>query len=85
MISYSTGDSGTGSDVDKVREATRIAKEKRPDLVIDGPLQYDAAVMPNVARSKARTARLPVRRLCLYSRISTRVTPLIRRFNEAPI
>ncbi|QBF84355.1 phosphate acetyltransferase [Shewanella maritima] len=53
MISYSTGTSGTGSDVDKVREATRIAKEKRPDLVIDGPLQYDAAVMPNVARSKA--------------------------------
>ncbi len=53
MISYSTGNSGTGSDVDKVREATRIAQEKRPDLVIDGPLQYDAAVMPNVARSKA--------------------------------
>lgn len=53
MISYSTGSSGTGSDVDKVREATRIAKDKRPDLVIDGPLQYDAAVMPNVARSKA--------------------------------
>ncbi|MDD8057705.1 MULTISPECIES: phosphate acetyltransferase [Shewanella] len=53
MISYSTGNSGTGSDVDKVREATRIAKEKRPDLVIDGPLQYDAAVMPNVAQSKA--------------------------------
>ncbi|MGI2171220.1 phosphate acetyltransferase [Shewanella sp. MF05960] len=53
MISYSTGTSGTGSDVDKVREATRIAKEKRPDLIIDGPLQYDAAVMPNVAMSKA--------------------------------
>ncbi|QSX32285.1 phosphate acetyltransferase [Shewanella avicenniae] len=53
MISYSTGTSGTGSDVDKVREATQIAKEKRPDLIIDGPLQYDAAVMPNVARSKA--------------------------------
>jgi len=53
MISYSTGTSGTGSDVDKVREATRIAKEKRPDLIIDGPLQYDAAVMPNVAQSKA--------------------------------
>jgi len=53
MISYSTGNSGTGSDVDKVREATRIAKEKRPDLIIDGPLQYDAAVMPNVALSKA--------------------------------
>jgi phosphate acetyltransferase len=53
MISYSTGTSGTCSDVDKVREATRIAKEKRPDLIIDGPLQYDAAVMPNVALSKA--------------------------------
>lgn len=45
MISYSTGTSGQGADVDKVREATRIAKEKRPDLVIDGPLQYDAAIM----------------------------------------
>ena len=53
MISYSTGNSGTGSDVEKVREATRLAKELRPDLVIDGPLQYDAAVMENVARSKA--------------------------------
>lgn len=53
MLSYSTGDSGVGSDVEKVREATRIAKEKRPDLVIDGPLQYDAAVMDDVARSKA--------------------------------
>ena len=53
MISYSTGTSGSGSDVEKVREATRIAKERRPDLVIDGPLQYDAAVMENVAQSKA--------------------------------
>ncbi len=53
MISYSTGDSGTGSDVEKVREATRLAKEKRPDLIIDGPLQYDAAVMADVAKSKA--------------------------------
>lgn len=53
MISYSTGNSGMGSDVDKVREATRIAREKRPDLMIDGPLQYDAAVMENVAASKA--------------------------------
>jgi phosphate acetyltransferase len=53
MISYSTGTSGTGSDVDKVREATKIAQERRPDLIIDGPLQYDAAVMKNVAASKA--------------------------------
>ena len=53
MISYSTGTSGTGADVDKVREATKLAKERRPDLIIDGPLQYDAAVMKNVAASKA--------------------------------
>lgn len=53
MISYSTGDSGAGSDVEKVREATRLAQEKRPDLIIDGPLQYDAAVMADVAKSKA--------------------------------
>lgn len=53
MISYSTGDSGAGSDVEKVREATRLAQEKRPDLIIDGPLQYDAAIMADVAKSKA--------------------------------
>ncbi|MBD1557990.1 phosphate acetyltransferase [Vibrio sp. S9_S30] len=53
MISYSTGTSGQGADVEKVREATKIAQEKRPDLVIDGPLQYDAAIMENVAASKA--------------------------------
>ena len=53
MLSYSTGASGEGSDVDKVREATRIAMERRPDLVIDGPLQYDAASVASVARSKA--------------------------------
>jgi len=53
MISYSTGESGSGSDVDKVREATKIAREKRPDLVLDGPLQYDAAAIPEVARAKA--------------------------------
>jgi phosphate acetyltransferase len=53
LISYSTGTSGAGSDVEKVAQATRIARERRPDLPIDGPLQYDAAVMPDVARSKA--------------------------------
>ncbi len=47
------GTSGAGSDVEKVREATRLAQEKRPDLMIDGPLQYDAAVMADVAKSKA--------------------------------
>ena len=53
MLSYSTGTSGAGSDVEKVREATRLAQEKRPDLMIDGPLQYDAAIMADVAKSKA--------------------------------
>ena len=53
MISYSTGDSGSGVDVDKVREATKLAQAKRPDILIDGPLQYDAAFMPDVAKTKA--------------------------------
>ncbi len=53
MISYSTGNSGYGSDVEKVRQATNIAKNKRPDLIIDGPLQYDAAIMADIAKYKA--------------------------------
>jgi len=53
LISYSTGQSGSGADVDKVREATMIAKALRPDLLIDGPLQYDAAAEPDVAKIKA--------------------------------
>ncbi len=53
MLSYSTGASGAGEDVDKVVQATKIAKGLRPDLLIDGPLQYDAAVMADVARMKA--------------------------------
>ncbi|MEH6628537.1 MAG: phosphate acetyltransferase [Motiliproteus sp.] len=53
MISYSTLGSGQGKDVEKVTEATRIAKQKRPDLLIDGPLQYDAAIMESVGLSKA--------------------------------
>ncbi|RME69252.1 MAG: phosphate acetyltransferase [Verrucomicrobia bacterium] len=53
LISYSTGQSGSGADVDKVRAATEIAKKRRPDLLIDGPLQYDAAAIPEVARTKA--------------------------------
>lgn len=53
MISYSTGESGHGADVDKVREATRIARGKRPELLLDGPLQYDAAAIAEVAATKA--------------------------------
>ncbi len=53
MISYSTGDSGSGTEVDKVREATRLAREQNPQLLIDGPLQYDAAAIESVGRQKA--------------------------------
>jgi phosphate acetyltransferase len=52
MCSYSTGESGKGKDVDKVRQATLIAKERRPDLKIEGPIQYDAAVDAGVAKTK---------------------------------
>ncbi len=52
MLSYSTGESGSGADVDKVREATRIVRERRPDLSVDGPIQYDAAVDASVAKTK---------------------------------
>ncbi|WP_410499750.1 phosphate acetyltransferase [Chitinibacter sp. S2-10] len=53
MISYSTGQSGTGADVDKVRTATEIAKARHPQLTIDGPLQYDAASVYEVGQQKA--------------------------------
>ncbi len=56
MLSYSTGQSGSGDDVDRVREATEIAKKLRPDLMIDGPLQYDAAVDPDVGKRKLPTS-----------------------------
>jgi phosphate acetyltransferase len=52
MCSYSTGESGKGAEVDKVRQATRIVRERRPDLKIEGPIQYDAAVDAGVARTK---------------------------------
>ena len=52
MLSYSTGSSGAGGDVEKVRLATEIVQKRRPDLPVEGPIQYDAAVDPGVARSK---------------------------------
>jgi phosphate acetyltransferase len=52
MLSYSTGTSGSGADVDKVREATELVRARRPDLRIEGPIQYDAAVEPSVAATK---------------------------------
>ena len=58
MISYSTGSSGAGADVEKVAEASRLAKEKAPELALDGPLQYDAASVMDVARSKAPNSKV---------------------------
>ena len=52
MLSYSTGDSGRGADVEKVRTATELVRERRPDLPIAGPIQYDAAIDPSVAKTK---------------------------------
>ncbi|MDC4233667.1 phosphate acetyltransferase [Actinomyces sp. B33] len=52
MLSYSTGSSGSGPDVDAVVEATRILREKAPDLAVEGPIQFDAAVDPSVAATK---------------------------------
>ncbi len=52
MISFSTGTSGAGSDVDRVAEATRIVRELEPDLAVDGPLQYDAAAIASVGENK---------------------------------
>jgi phosphate acetyltransferase len=52
MISFSTGTSGVGIDVDKVAEATQVVREREPDLAVDGPLQYDAAAIASVGQSK---------------------------------
>jgi phosphate acetyltransferase len=52
MLSYSTGESGTGAGVDKVRAATELVRQREPDLLVEGPIQYDAAVEPSVAKSK---------------------------------
>ena len=52
MLSYSTGSSGHGADVDKVRQATALVHEREPELLVEGPIQYDAAVEPSVAKSK---------------------------------
>jgi len=53
MLSYSTGNSGIGYEVEKVRTATCIVKKRRPDLIIDGPIQYDTAISKTVAKLKA--------------------------------
>ncbi|GGO09362.1 phosphate acetyltransferase [Micromonospora parathelypteridis] len=52
MLSYSTGSSGAGADVEKVATATALVRERRPDLLVEGPIQYDAAIDPAVAATK---------------------------------
>ncbi|MGF2952687.1 phosphate acetyltransferase, partial [Mycobacterium sp. THU-M116] len=54
MLSYSTGDSGVGVDVEKVRAATQLVRHREPGLPVEGPIQYDAAVEPSVAATKLR-------------------------------
>ncbi|MDT5225255.1 MAG: phosphate acetyltransferase, partial [Mycobacterium sp.] len=54
MLSYSTGTSGSGADVDKVRAATELVRSRDPQLLVEGPIQYDAAVDPSVAATKMR-------------------------------
>ena len=85
MISYSTGSSGSGSDVEKVREATRIAKEKRPDLMIDGPMQYDAASVESVGRQKAPDSAVAGRATVFVFPTSTPATPPTRRCSARPM
>lgn len=58
MLSYSTGTSGSGQDVDKVRSATELARKKRPDLLIEGPVQYDAATSREVANIKFKDSKI---------------------------
>jgi phosphate acetyltransferase len=58
MLSYSTGASGHGADVDKVIEATRLVRERRPDLLVEGPIQYDAAVDRVVAQTKLPSSKV---------------------------
>ncbi len=58
MLSYSTGSSGSGSDVEKVAEATAMVRERAPDLLVEGPIQYDAAIDATVARTKAPDSKV---------------------------
>lgn len=72
MISYSTGSSGQGVDVEKVKTATAIVRQKRPDILIDGPLQYDAAMNKEVAEQKAPNSPVAGRAtVCIFPDLNT--------------
>ena len=65
MLSYSTGESGTGADVDKVRAATALVHERAPELLVEGPIQYDAAVDLGVAATKIKDSPVAGRAMVL--------------------
>ncbi len=72
MLSYSTGTSGKGADVERVREAVRIARSRRPDLKLEGPIQYDAAVDASVARSKMPNSEVAGQAtVCIFPDLNT--------------
>lgn len=72
MISYSTGSSGTGADVEKVKQATALVKQKRPDILIDGPLQYDAAMIKEVGEKKAPNSPVAGKAtVCIFPDLNT--------------
>lgn len=72
MLSYSSGSSGQGEDVDKVRRAVQLARERRPDLKIDGPIQYDAAVDAEVGREKMPQSEVAGRAsVCIFPDLNT--------------
>ncbi len=72
MISYSTGSSGQGADVEKVKAATAIVRIKRPDILIDGPLQYDAAMIKEIGEKKAPNSPVAGRAtVCIFPDLNT--------------
>jgi phosphate acetyltransferase len=72
MLSHSTGSSRAGAEVEKVKKATELARALRPDLAIDGPLQYDAAIMPEVARQKMPTSPVAGQAtVCIFPDLNT--------------
>jgi len=85
LLSYSTGSSGSGDDVEKVREATRLARELAPDLLLEGPIQYDAAVDPGVAEKKMPATPSLAARRSLCFRISIPETTPTRPFSALPV
>lgn len=72
MISYSTGTSGAGAEVEKVKAATELVRQKRPDIMIDGPLQYDAAMIKEVAEKKAPNSPVAGKAtVCIFPDLNT--------------